>query len=435
MKSAFLCGAARAEITPENGWFPMCAGFFSENVREESFLVGALDRQFVRAIALENADGRVLFVSFDLIGVPCGPKMVRLLSGETGIPEERIFIVATHTHNVPALGHREKLLDNPAFLRFREKYPEIAGHHLAYEARIWEMAARAAREAVAALRPAKMGIGYANSYVNVDRDQLYAGGWGMGFNGEGFSDKTLAVIRFADREGRTIAVLANYAVHAIVMFLNRCLEGRGGSTGDLPGVVCDEYEKNHPGAVCMWTPAANGNQNPIIMTYYGYPEFATGRVYENTVEGGAYEFLTVLAARHYADLLRAEESVGDWSEEIELSAVREAEEIPVRTDIQPRFGPDPDEKPGFQKIYLSGVRLGNVFLYGIGGELYCNVGARLKELSPFRHTLICSQCYTTAGYMMGDEELLAPTLFAQRTRWLPGTLVPMLEGGLRRFTR
>ena len=109
-------------------------------------------------------------------------------------------------------------------------------------------------------------------------------------------------------------------------------------------------------------------------------------------------------------------------------------ELPARTDVPPRFGPGPDEKPGFQRVWLSGVMLGTIFLYGVGGELYSDVGARLKALSPYRHTLICSQCYTTAGYMMGDEALLAPTLFAQRTRWLPGTLVPALESFLKRFT-
>ena len=434
MNSPFSCGAARAEITPEASWYPMYPGFFTEEIHD-NYLVGALDPQYVRAIAVRNADTTVLFVSFDLGAVPCGPKMAKLLSQETGVPEERIFLTATHTHNVAALGHREKLMDNPMFLRFREARPEIAEHHLLYERRIWDGAVSAAKEALASLRSARLGIGYANSYVNVNRDQLYAGGWGMGFNAEGHSDKTLAVIRFEDGEGRPIALIANYAVHAIVMFLNRCLHGKGGTTGDLPGVVSNAYETNHPGAVCMWTPAANGNQNPIIMTYYGYPDFATGRVYESTVEGGAYEFLTVLAARHYADLLRAEGSIADYADNIDLRAVREAVEVPARTDIPPRFGPGPDDRPGFQRIWLSGLTLGDIFFYGIGGELYSDVGARLKALSPFHHTLICSQCYTTAGYMMGDEALLAPTLFAQRTRWVPGTLVPALEGFLKRFEK
>lgn len=74
------------------------------------------------------------------------------------------------------------------------------------------------------------------------------------------------------------------------------------------------------------------------MTYYGYPDFKTGLVVESTVEGGAYEYLTVLAGRHYADLLRAEKSITDYVDKIELRSERVAQMVPVNKDIPPRFG-------------------------------------------------------------------------------------------------
>lgn len=432
MKSRLYCGAARAEITPDASWYPLYAGFFTGEVRD-NFLVGALDAQYARAIAVKNDDTTVLLVSLDLGSVPCGQRLIRRISEATSVAEENIFIVATHTHNVPAMGNWRPLKEDENFLKFQEARPDVAKHHLMYEERIWENTVRAAEEAVASMRPAKMGIGYTNSYVNVNRDQLYNGVWGMGYNGEGHSDKTLALIRFADENDKTIAVFANYAVHAIVLFLNHCIDGKGGSTGDLPGVVCNAYETQNPGTVCIWSPAANGNQNPIVMVYYGYPDFETGNVFESVAEGG-YEFLTMLAGRHYADLLRAQESISDYTDCADLRAERKFVLVPARADIPPRY-PDPDAAPDQQKICLSGVQMGNIILYGIGGELYSDVGAHLKEISPYRHTLICSQCTGTAGYMMGDKDLLAPTLFAARTRWLPGTLVPAFEDFLRNFTK
>ena len=77
MKSPFCCGAARAEITPEAAWFPMYPGFFTEEIHD-NYLVGALDPQYVRSIAVRNADTTILFVSFNLGAVPCGPKMARI---------------------------------------------------------------------------------------------------------------------------------------------------------------------------------------------------------------------------------------------------------------------------------------------------------------------------------------------------------------------
>lgn len=435
MKSTFRCGAARAEITAEAAWYPLYAGFFTEEITDH-YLVGALDPQFARAIAVQNADTTVLLVSMDLGGVPDGEKMADMISEATGVPAEQVFLIATHTHNVPALGHRCKLSEDKNFAHFAQVNPDGARRQLLYEQRVWDGVLSAAKGAMAALRPAKLGIGYSESYVNVNRDQIYDGNgkFHMGYNGAGHSDKTLALISFKDENDKTIAVFANYAVHAIVMFLNRCINGKGGSTGDLPGVVCNAYETYHPGTVCMWSPAANGNQNPIFMTYFGYPDFETGLVKESTIEGGAYEYLTVLAGRHYADLLRAERNVTDYTDAIELSAMREPQMLPINTAIPPRFGPEPDDVNGFRKLYTSGLMLGNIFLYGVGGELYSNVGAHLKEISPYRHTLICSQCYKTVGYLMDDENLLAPTLFASGTRWLPGTIVPALENFLKHFT-
>lgn len=431
MQSRFACGAARVEITADPSWYPLYAGFFGPEPNTD-YLVGALDSQYARAIAVRNAETTLLLVSMDVIGIPSGPQMVAKISEATGVACDNVFLIATHTHNVPALGHGAKLSDNPGFQHFATFQPEIAAHQLLYEARVWDGVVEAARQAVAALRPAKMGIGYAKSYVNVNRDQIYEGNgkYHMGYNAEGHSDKTLSLIKFVDEQEKTIAVFANYAVHAIVLFLNRCIDGKGGSTGDLPGVVCSAYEENHPGTVCMWSPGANGNQNPIIMAFYGYPDFATGDVVEGRALG-AYEFLTVLAGRHHADLLRAERSITEYEDTLSLRCVREVQKVAVNPSIPPRF---PTDNPNVQDIYTTGVMLNDIFLYGIGGELYSTIGAHLKEISPCKHTLICSQCYTSAGYMMDDEHLLAPTLFAQRTRWLPNTLVPTFEGFLRRFT-
>ena len=90
-------------------------------------------------------------------------------------------------------------------------------------------------------------------------------------------------------------------------------------------------------------------------------------------------------------------------------------------------------KPGCITLITSGIRLGDILLYGIGGELYCDAGSRLKEISPVKNTLICTLCVGSVPYMMNDEDLRKPTLFARRTPWKPGTLLPVMEGFLDRF--
>lgn len=435
MKSTLRCGAARAEITAKPEWYPLYAGFFGE-VKEDGFHVGSLDPQYARAIALQNDEETVLMVSLDHIAVPSGAEMTEMIAQAIGLSSDHIFLFATHTHNVPALGFHCRLEDDPGFQKFREKYPEAAQRQLRYEVHVWQGVRQACLDAMSALRPAKMGIGYSESYIDVNRDQFYDGNgeYCMGYNGAGPSDKTLAVIRFADEQDRTIALFANYAVHAIVLFLNRCIDGKPGSTADLQGAVCTAYERQHPGAVCMWSPAANGNQKPIYMTYYGYPDYATGKVYESVIPNGGCEYLNVLGGRHYADMLRAEQSITQYTQMLAMRIQREAQMLPINRSVPSRFTESPEEKSGKRALYTTGLLLGNIFLYGIGGELYSTLGTYLKEHSPYRHTLICSQCYTTVGYLMDDENLLLPTLFARGSRWLPGTILPALEDFMQQFT-
>lgn len=437
MKSTLHCGAARVEITAKSEWYPLFSGFFGDDIKEDSYQVGSLDPQFARAIALQNDDTTILMVSLDHIAVPGGSEITKMISEATGVANENIFIFATHTHNVPALGFHCRLEDDPNFGHFQEIKPDVAARQLRYEQHVWEGIRQACLEAMAALRPAKIGIGYSESYVNVNRDQFYDGNgeFCMGFNGAGHSDKTLAVIRFADEQDQTIALFVNYAVHAIVLFLNRCIDGKPGSTADLPGAVCTAYERQHPGAVCMWSPAANGNQNPIYMTYYGYPDYATGKVYESVIPNGGYEYLNVLGGRHYADILRAEHAITDYADAIDMRICREAQQLPIDREVPSRFAESEEEKQGKRSLFLTGMMLGNIFLYGIGGELYSTLGAFIKERSPYRHTLICSQVYTTVGYLMDDENLLRPTLFARGSRWLPNTIAPALDNFMKRFTK
>ena len=171
MKTPLRCGAARREITPDASWYPLYAGFFTEEIGD-NYLVGALDPQFARAIAVANDETTVLLVSMDLGAVHYGTDMARAIAEQTGVDEKSVFLIATHTHNVPALGHGKRLKDDANFQRFMAVKPEIAAHQLQYEQRVWDGVISAAKEAVSSLRPARMGIGYSESYVNVNRDQI-----------------------------------------------------------------------------------------------------------------------------------------------------------------------------------------------------------------------------------------------------------------------
>jgi hypothetical protein len=88
----------------------------------------------------------------------------------------------------------------------------------AYTKQVEDASVEAVRRAKENLQPAKIGIGTGKAYVNINRREYSSeGGWWLGYNPEGPSDKAVTVIRFDTLSGKPIAFLINYSVHAVVM--------------------------------------------------------------------------------------------------------------------------------------------------------------------------------------------------------------------------
>jgi neutral ceramidase len=82
------------------------------------------------------------------------------------------------------------------------------------------------------------------------------------------------VVKFETMSGDPIAILMNYAVHAVVLGPENTLV-----TGDLPGAAERYVEQYYDDKVfALWTIGAAGDQNPKYMSWYrmkdrepGYP--------------------------------------------------------------------------------------------------------------------------------------------------------------------
>ena len=77
------------------------------------------------------------------------------------------------------------------------------------------------RQTTANLQPAQFGFGTGNAYVTINRREFFpkTGWWWRGYNPEGPSGKTVAVLKFTDLTGKPIALFINYPVHAVVIGL------------------------------------------------------------------------------------------------------------------------------------------------------------------------------------------------------------------------
>ncbi len=399
-----MVGAASRVITPRDFELPMSQGLARQN------LVSVHDDLHVRVIAMNNGIKTALIVTWELGDTPAPTEFVDDLAEATGVERDAIFYCATHSHAVP---DAIKMSASDPWMVYAK-----------------EQMLAAADEAVKNMEPASVGIGYTDSYINVNRNRTYILEDGstkraQGYNPEGLSDKKLALIRFDSEESKEpIAFIVNYAVHGVVMYANGEGTDADGNPGvavsaDLPGYVSACLENNYDGSVALWISGAAGDQNPMIGNEYFIPTPVevvqqspkgeeikpAGSQVTKTMGIGGSKILEFLGSVQYADVLRANADIT---------------EDKMNSEIQIGYGYADDTIPGYEEgtdfyASLHMLRFGDIALLGSSGELFCQYGLTLKEESPLENTLVVNNAATHdtsdekypeyRTYMCTDEDL------------------------------
>ena len=97
----YYCGTAIADITPEESYLEKLYALM------DGSFAGIIDRLQLRVIALSSGEDKALLISFDLDKAPNPKTWLPELSQHTGIPEENILYIGTHTHSAPLTTERD----------------------------------------------------------------------------------------------------------------------------------------------------------------------------------------------------------------------------------------------------------------------------------------------------------------------------------------
>lgn len=378
---SLMVGAAIRDITPtiENGMLPI-AGV------GRTTLVDVVDPLHTRVIALSDGTNTALIVSNETGKGPYGPLFAQELADHVGLPLEAIFYTATHAHATPEI---TKEIDM-SYITFEEG-AEVDNMQK-WGRLVYDQMMAAADEALANMQPAKVGIGYSESYVNVNRNARYTDEngnyyWGQGYGFDGFSDKTLAAIRFENAEtGDPIAFIVNYAVHGVMMYANKCIDGETGVSADITGFVSTALESQNEGAVAVYLSGAAGDQNPIFGNEYFTPSIETGA--KETTTQGSLDVLTWLGKINYFDTVQALRDIDEMKNEITLGWSYGSTTIPAR-------------KGGDFTIPMHVLRIGDIALAGFGGEMFNEIGVTAIEQSVMEDTLWVNHVWTHAEQATG----------------------------------
>ena len=405
-------GAAKVDISPPVSFFP-----YPPDGRRGA-VVGVHDPLYARAIVVDNGSSRVALVIIDNLLVPKPQELSKLVAAELGIPPEWLMLAATHTHIAP----------NPFLGR-----PEEVAHWTPYYEVIKAGVIEAARQAKVNLRPARMGFGTGKAYVNVNRDEPIGDRYTLGFNPDRPSDKTVGVIKFENLSGEPIAILINYAVHAVVLFTAMTKGEQREVSADLPGATCrlvEEFYKNKP--VAVWTSGAAGDQNPQYMAVHntsmsgrpGFPRFDTG--------AGGYAVLELQSRRLAEQAFLVATAIQATTSNAHLSGAHKTIRWPGQrmTRVGNTWNYTTEETPPVD-ISLSMLMLEDIALAGVGGEPVTVIGQQFKNVSPFRKSMMITHANPSEdmiGYIPDDASYPLRTFEVVHSRLKPGCAEAVVNG-------
>jgi hypothetical protein len=229
-------GAATVELHPPIG---MLMGGYGARVGVSS---GVLDPLHAKVLVLEGKDRAVALVTMDLVGVLPTAQLDEIrarVKAATGI--EDVIFNASHTHSGPYL------MDTVPEWETRATTDIAAGIERAWQSR----------------HAAHIGTGRGSVLIGHNRLYFMTEGRGkMLWRNEtriptSPVDPTVMILRVDGEDGKPIAVLVNYACHAVVLGPENLQY-----SADWPGEMARTVEAAYPGAVCLFLQGGAGNINP-----------------------------------------------------------------------------------------------------------------------------------------------------------------------------
>lgn len=373
----FRAAAERVVITPArlDGLNPMSGKAFDT----------VHDPIHARLLLLQLGREQTVFVSIDAIEVGDMDPWRARIAQATGIPADHIMITATHDHNAPRLGDvTPGALAHPGG-------PDVQ----TYTRTVIDQVIEAIGHARSHLVPARYGVAKGHVDVNVNRDEYSPGrGWHIGYAPDGPSDKVLRLVRFDDAQGRAIAVILNYPVHANAML------GANVLSGDITGAAARYVEDGlGGGAVALYAQGAIGDQSPRV--------FLPGPKTTPAAIEAAWRTADAQGVMIGAEALRLAGAITATRPATHLAAAQAIGTCPAKQGVNQMADMKQQAVAGVP-LHLSLMRFDDVALAGVGGEVVTRIYWHLLRQSPLADTLLVSLTNDRIGYLPDDAAYDTP---------------------------
>ena len=429
------CGAAEYNITPKLGVF--MPGSFSDR-----FAQSVYDDLYVRALVLDDGETVLALAILDTLYVSFAMTdyVRRLVKESTGIPEENVLVAGTHTHysfSIDLATYRpegEKLKDDLT----RETAEKTASAiRMAYDRR------RDAR--ISFGRCEEHDISFIRRYFMKDgRVRMNPGMKNPDIvKPEGVIDPEVGILRIDEPDGTPIAVLSSFACHL-------CVAAKNGYSADYGGEI-SRVIKGALGqkVVSLFFAGCCGNINHIDYTG-GHPYGADHHIKMGRILGykilsqrekiavsdemklaASVENITVKRRQPteenmaYSRAVLARKAAGEAVSDKELSYANAYKFLSETPKLEETFG-------------VQAMRIGDIGLAGMPGEIFVEAGLAIKEQSPFEKNFTIELANGCLGYVSTAEAQTHGGYETELSRYTftpPETLGLMVDSAVRQLKK
>ena len=411
--NTLLAGVAKVDITPKIP-IPIAWHAGASKVFE-----GIHDSVFIRAVVFSDGKSKAALIAADAseFSSSFDDEMFLKIEKETGIPQNNILISATNSHSGPT-----NIYSGMDYTK--STLPEVK----TYSDGLKDKFIEAVKMAMKNLKPARIGTGRGQCKMNINRRApMPPNGYPwLGKNPDGPCDHEVMVLRINDANGNLMGAYVNWPCQAAVMgpssnFL----------TGDWPGATSLSLEKGFGNkAVVLVTAGASADLNPLFGpegTSFGTTS-SSSDTYGYILGKEVARVLKEIKTSQYGGIDASQKSIklaGKLSTR-DLPGVTWAETMKLKPGT---FKPGPDIE-----IRLSALKIGNTVFAGITGDVFHEIGLKIKEMSPYKNTFIvthtngwCGYIVTEKAYDEGGYEVVSTRIMSGGEKAVTENLSDMIE--------
>jgi len=383
-------GAARQEITPTVG--TALSGFIAR-LGVSTGVAGAL---FTRVLVLRHEADVAVLVQMDLLGLARWhiDEIRRACGRLIDVPPESVLISSTHTHS------------GPGMLPLRGCFVSS----LEYQWSVVRKTTRAIEQAYAELRPARMFRNRVDFRLGVNRRQKTAGGIVLGVAPRKPAPRFLDMAEIRMDDGGS-CLLFSHAAHPYVLGGDQTL-----ISGDFPAFACQSLEDSQTTA--MFLNGCAGDIAPKrafegVRAAQQEGSRLAGAVRKGIEDADEVRCVPIKTRLEYVCLPYAQLPTSEDLKKMRTQqerTVRPKERIDRLVKEKVRVALD-DWADSVNRVIhgidpldpvvteVQGFRIGDLYLLGISGEPFYQIGERIAGSSPGKSIWVLGYCNAFTGYL------------------------------------